>query len=286
MVYLKAFSLVSQGAEDNFILSYPHQLEMQCYSNSAYPFKIFPSKHLSELEFDRITVLCGSNGSGKSTLLNVIAGKLGLLHSAPFNDAPCFDEYLKGCSFTCTAEDGIPKGSEIIKSDDVFDFLLDIRSVNREIEKKRERLFNEYDRRREERFTLSSLEDLDTLKEYTSAWKKTRSAFTSERLQRDVCLRSNGESAFLYFTQRIKENALYLLDEPENSLSPMLQKDLAKFLSDSARFFGCQFIISTHSPFILSLPGAKIYDLDSSPADVKDWTKVKSVSLYKELLKH
>mgnify|MGYP006990124335 CR=1 FL=1 len=31
---------------------------------------------------------------------------------------------------------------------------------------------------------------------------------------------SNGESAFLYFTDKIKENGLYLLDEPENSLSP------------------------------------------------------------------
>ena len=55
---------------------------------------------------------------------------------------------------------------------------------------------------------------------------------------------SNGESAFHYFAEKIGENALFLLDEPENSLSPERQQELVRFLEDSARFFGCQFVIS------------------------------------------
>ena len=85
---------------------------------------------------------------------------------------------------------------------------------------------------------------------------------------------SNGESAFRYFTNKITENGLYLLDEPENSLSPALQQELVQFLSDSARFFGCQFVISTHSPFLLAMRGAKIYDLDEEVVTVKPWTAV------------
>jgi predicted ATPase len=73
-----------------------------------------------------------------------------------------------------------------------------------------------------------------------------------------------------------------LLDEPENSLSPERQQELLKFLEDSARFFGCQFIIATHSPFLLSMRGAKIYDLDEEVVDVKRWTELKNVRAYYE----
>ena len=65
---------------------------------------------------------------------------------------------------------------------------------------------------------------------------------------------SNGESAFLYFAEKIQKNGLYFLDEPENSLSPVKQQELLRFLEDSARFFNCQFVIATHSPFLLSMP--------------------------------
>jgi predicted ATPase len=85
-----------------------------------------------------------------------------------------------------------------------------------------------------------------------------------------------------YFTEKIGENGLYLLDEPENSLSPKRQTELKKFLEDSARFFGCQFIISTHSPFLLAMPGVKIYDLDDPPAKVKQWTELENMRVYRE----
>ena len=58
------------------------------------------------------------------------------------------------------------------------------------------------------------------------------------------------------------------------------------FIEDSARFFGCQFIISTHSPFLLAIKGAKIYDLDESPVSVKPWTSLENVRTYYEFFKH
>jgi predicted ATPase len=96
---------------------------------------------------------------------------------------------------------------------------------------------------------------------------------------------SNGESAFRYFTQKIGENGLYILDEPENSLAPKRQMELMKFIEDSARFFGCQFIISTHSPFLLAMRGAKIYDLDERPVTVKRWTQLENVRTYYDFFK-
>ena len=53
-------------------------------------------------------------------------------------------------------------------------------------------------------------------------------------------------------------------------------------MEDSARFFGCQFILSTHSPFLLAMKNAKIYDLDENPVDVKPWTELGNVRLFYE----
>ena len=96
---------------------------------------------------------------------------------------------------------------------------------------------------------------------------------------------SNGESAFLYFTEKVTENALFLLDEPENSLSPAKQQELVKFIEDSARFFGCQFVIATHSPFVLAIRRSKDYDLDEEPVDVKRWTELENVRAYYDFFK-
>ena len=58
-----------------------------------------------------------------------------------------------------------------------------------------------------------------------------------------------------------------------------------RFLEDSVRFYGCQFVISTHSPFLLAMRGAKIYDLDENPVDVKRWTRLENVRAYYDFFK-
>ena len=97
---------------------------------------------------------------------------------------------------------------------------------------------------------------------------------------RNVDMFSNGETAMKYYIDRIRDSALYLIDEPENSLSAKFQLDLMEYISIAARYDGCQFIISTHSPFLLALPQAKIYDLDEQPVTVKKWTELENVRIY------
>ena len=114
---------------------------------------------------------------------------------------------------------------------------------------------------------------------------KTQSRFVRSELMDTIREYSNGESAFLYFSEKITEQALFLLDEPENSLSPVRQQELVRFIEDSVRFYGCQFVISTHSPFVLSMKGAKIYDLDEDPVDVKHWTELENIKAYYKFFK-
>lgn len=277
MLYLDSFKLASKDDEDGFVLSYPYQLEMQCFTHNVYPFKIFPQKSLNRLYFEPVTIFYGGNGSGKSTLLNIIAEKLSLERSAPFNNTPYFMDYLSYCKYELFQRSTIPKGSKLIASDDVFDYLLDIRSINEKIADRREELFSEYYEGHGSRYKLRSLDDYAELKRHNDAKRKTKSQYTAERLPMEINGASNGESALSYFSNEIKENALYLLDEPENSLSVKLQREIGQFIEDSARFYNCQFIIATHSPILLSMKGAKIYDLDAVPVCEKSWTELENV---------
>ena len=158
--------------------------------------------------------------------------------------------------------------------------MLNLRSINDGLNRKREDLFEDYLEAKYARFQMKSLDDYEQLKKVVQARGNTQSKYIRKNIMDNVREHSNGESAFLYFADKIKENGLYLLDEPENSLSPEKQQELLKFLEDSVRFFGCQFVIATHSPFLLSMRGAKIYDMDEEVVDVKRWSELGNVRAY------
>lgn len=94
---------------------------------------------------------------------------------------------------------------------------------------------------------------------------------------------SNGETAFRYFVDSVNDDALVLMDEPENSLSADWQNELMNFLAGAIREFRCQLVIATHSPFLLSIPGARIYDLDAEPIQVSKWYHLTNMRCYYEL---
>ena len=77
-----------------------------------------------------------------------------------------------------------------------------------------------------------------------------------------------------------------MLDEPENSLAPKFQIDLLKLIVEASRYCDCQFVIATHSPFLLSIPGAKIYNLDLDPVEQCNWYELENVRIYYEFFKN
>jgi predicted ATPase len=278
MLYLKYFTFPSSETEFTFFIG----IKRTCY-DSFYPFQVLSKNDFNRIDFDPVTILYGGNGSGKSTALNVIAQKAGICRDSVYNKSNFFPDYLKLCTMEC--ENGLPQSSRIITSDDVFDYMLNIRNLNEGIDQRRDELFVEYLDIKYSQFQLKSLADYEQLKRVNTARSKTQSRFVRKELIDNVREYSNGENAFLYFTEKIGENGLYLLDEPENSLSPKRQLELMSFIEDSVRFFGCQFIISTHSPFLLSMRGAKIYNLDEKPVKIKHWTELENVRTYFDFFK-
>jgi len=278
MLYLLQFTFPGIEREENFL----HGIKRTCY-DSFYPFQILSRNGLRVLDFEPITILYGGNGSGKSTALNVIAEKLQLERDTLFNRTNFFYDYTQMCDYKL--EQKLPRHSRMITSDDVFDFMLNLRMINDGISVRREELLDDYLDAKYSEFHMKSLEDYERLRKVNLARSKSQSQFVRKNVMDNVREHSNGESAFIYFDEKIKDDGLYLLDEPENSLSPEKQQELLTFLQNGARFFHCQFIIATHSPFLLSLKDAKIYDLDENPVDVKRWTELSNVRTYYNFFK-
>ena len=277
MIYLNSIQFPSIDEEEMFI---QFNIKRTCF-DSFYPFRTLSERRL---EFSEpITILYGGNGSGKSTALNVIAEKIKIKRDSVFNKSSFYPDFLKMC--TVNTGKKIPENSRIITSDDVFDYMLNIRNLNKGIDQKREDIFEEYLNAKYSQFQMKTMADYEQLKKINQARSQTQSKFVRSKLMDNVREYSNGESAFNYFTEKIEENGLFILDEPENSLSPKLQVELSQFIENSARFFNCQIIMSTHSPFLLAMKGAKIYNLDDEWNGVRRWTDLENVRLYHDFFK-
>jgi len=55
---------------------------------------------------------------------------------------------------------------------------------------------------------------------------------------------------------------------------------LAEKINEMSRLLGCQFIVSTHSPFMLGTLNAKIYNFDSREFEVAKWTDLENVRYF------
>ncbi|SFM76624.1 Predicted ATPase [Pseudonocardia ammonioxydans] len=77
--------------------------------------------------------------------------------------------------------------------------------------------------------------------------------------------RSHGESFLALLNHRFGPRGLYLLDEPEAALSPTGAMAVLGRMADLTAQ-GCQFVVATHSPILLALPGATILEIGDDGA--------------------
>ena len=264
MIYLLSFKLSDKKLSDPNI----------------YPYSVFKDKDTDPFVFSPITVLYGNNGSGKSTVLNIIANKLvlkGREWATPntFGIVDYCTAFSSECSY-CLADDeygrqikSIPKNSRYLKSEDI---LYEIKKIQ-----KRQVLADGmlYD------YVKGGM-DREDAQNYLSTKEGKKQQDFLEFAQEKY---SNGETSLRYFEEFLLPDALYLLDEPEVSLSPANQVLLAQDINRLSRFLGCQFIIATHSPFMLGTLDAKIYNLDSDDYKVCRWNELENVRYFYEFFK-
>lgn len=302
-MYLERIILPSSSTEDEILYSSDSPIGtmkglMKCHSGNLYPFGLFPerSRGMRELvlEFNSpITILYGGNGSGKTTILNLIAESIKAMRHSAFNKSGLFYDYLNSCN-TETGEQC--RKMMIITSDDVFDYLQRQRRKFEAFNEQRSRFSDEMSRRRAVYKKEAELgkgvsvdfddpESIESFHKRCAIMKNTNSMLIVKKMGIDQKGQSNGETAIDFFTDQITPGGLYLLDEPENSLSPKMQLALMDFISMMADEFDCQFIIASHSPFFIGMNYASVYNLDADIIDLCDWTELESIQVYRDFFR-
>lgn len=301
MLYLESFRFPSPDDEEVFLNDYfynDYQREEYYHRGveGLYPFKILSNHYFHSLDFEPITILYGGNGSGKSTALNVIASALKLKRNAAYNKTIMMDRYVEMCQYELSSDykKDIPSRdiasiSKIITSDDVFKEILSTRDLNDRKMNKSKALWNDIEavknnrtqRPREVNFLTG--EGFKEINNYSNYQRKSFVRNLLDELGELQQEYSNGENGMRILAKAIEEDGLYLLDEPENSMSCSFQKTLAQIIQLSVKSGKTQFIIATHAPFLLALQGAKIYNLDADPVTISQWWELRNMQQYYEL---
>lgn len=210
----------------------------------------FKFLHLFPTEFNKnITVISGENGMGKSTLLEALAVKMG-----------------------CPAEGG-SVNFHYSTEDTHLDYTKHLR-----VSKTGKRIQDIFFYRAETFYTfLSEMRKLDS--EY-SFDPHIKSYYGGG----DLHTVSHGESMRALFKYRFKPNGLYILDEPEASLSISSQIDFIEKIQILSKD-GAQFIIATHSPILMLMPNIELFQVSNNSICEICFKDTNMYYLYNEILK-
>ncbi|NBA94395.1 AAA family ATPase [Pseudomonas sp. R5(2019)] len=172
-----------------------------------------------------ITIIMGENGCGKSTLLESIAIKLGC---NPEGGSKNFRFQTQHTHSDLHTHLQISKGH--LKEKDLYFY------------------------RAESFYNLNT--EIRRLDEEEGFGPEIKSYYGG----RDLHTVSHGEAMEALFKHRFRSQGLYILDEPEASLSPLRQLSFIQRITDLVHS-GSQFLIATHSPILMFTPNAVLLQI-------------------------
>ncbi len=237
----------------------------------TYPFTIGPLRQLETLTFPTpITIFIGENGTGKTTLLESLVQGSNMISLIP-EDYGAFDHVADFAShFRFTWSKKTRKGF-YLKSQSFITYIRQLTTMKHEAKEGLDRIKR----------------DMAGKSAYTQALASQPHANTLHALQglygEGLDKKSHGEGYLELFKSRLKPGGLYLLDEPELSLSPMRQLALIAMIKDMVRQ-DAQFILITHSPILMAMDGATIYDFNTDQVSRTTYEDIEHVSLTRDFL--
>jgi len=239
-----------------------------------FPFSVPVVRELDKLSLDApVTFLVGENGSGKSTLLEALAAATGLPAIGALNiadDATLEAQRALGRCLKLVWRRRTKRGF-FLRAEDFFGFTKTLAKMRADF--------------------LARLDEIDVEYQNRSAYAKgfARMPFVNsladmeQRYGIDLDANSHGQSFLRLFSSRFVPGGLYLLDEPEAPLSPQSQLALIAMINEMVAQ-DAQFIIATHSPILLALPGALIYSCDRAPMQAMRFDELDHVVLTRDFL--
>lgn len=249
--------------------------EPMAAERDAFPFAIPALQGLREMSFPgAVTFFAGENGSGKSTLLEAIALATDLptvgSRETGMDDSLASQRKLAR-SLTGVWNRKMHRGF-FLRAEDFFGFIGRLESIKAEMAARLEEIEREYQGRSELAKRLAMGPVAATLSSIESRYGENLDA------------NSHGETFLHVFRERFVPDGLYLIDEPEAALSPQSQLGFVSMMADAVNEGG-QFIIATHSPVLMAVPGATIYNFDESPLREVGYDGLEGIQLLKAFMR-
>jgi predicted ATPase len=97
---------------------------------------------------------------------------------------------------------------------------------------------------------------------------------------------SHGEAYLKILHTRINGKGIYILDEPEAALSPLKQLSIISLIMEVTKNYKSQFIIATHSPIIMGLPGAFLYEIKEDGIHKTDFRDTEHYTITRSFLEN
>lgn len=244
-------------------------------ASQGFPFHIPALQHLDALHLTGpVAFFVGENGSGKSTLLEALAAATTLptvgSQSAARDPSLEAQRRLSRCLKLVWSRK--THRGFFLRAEDFFGFARSISEMRT-------------------RFQAEAEEMADRFKDHSPLARtlaqgpaRTSVAEIERRYGEDLDANSHGESFLKLFRARFAPGGLYLLDEPEAALSPQSQLALIAMLREMVDQ-ASQFIIATHSPILMAIPGASIFSFDERPVRSVPYDRLESVALMRDFLR-
>jgi predicted ATPase len=238
-----------------------------------FPFDIPAVRYAKNIELsNKVTIFVGDNGCGKSTLLESLAYKLnfpliggGIKHHerAGFDAAESIEPFLE-----IDWKKETYKGF-FFRAEDFSDFVNSVENENKKIAMDLIELKGTVDDSIIERLSESMNYNL---REMRRSYGSNMQAF------------SHGEAFLKILQTRIGDKGVFLLDEPEAALSPLKQLSLIALILDIVKMKNAQFIIATHSPILMGIPDAVIYEIQEDSMQQVEYTETDHYRITKTFL--
>jgi predicted ATPase len=215
-------------------------------TREKYPFNLKIFQRSKRIDFTTpVTFFVGENGTGKSTLLRAICQKCGI-H---------IWEETEGARFKHNPYEGR-----------FFEYI-DVKWVVGVVKGSyfSSQIFHDFAR-------------------YLDQWAHADPGMLDYFGGNSLLTQSHGQSLISFFTSRYKIKGLYFMDEPETALSPRSQLKLLKLLKAMTMDGHAQFIITSHSPILLALPGAVLYNFDVNPIRPIEYEKTEYYQIYRDFM--
>ncbi len=212
-----------------------------------YPFDLPVLQQTSELSLDKpIVIFTGENGTGKSTLLKAICKK---------------------CNIHIW--EGMERARyKVNKYEKMLHRALDIQWTDGTVPG-----------------SFFSPELFRNFSQLVDTWAADNPGMLKYYGGDSLMTKSHGQSCMAYFKARYQVKGIHFLDEPEAALSPKTQMQLMDVLTETSANGQSQFIISTHSPILMSLKNAILYSFNEQLIEETEYQNTQHFQVYNQFFR-